>query len=87
MTVETLLGIAVPFTVILGPLFASLFGIFIRLGKIEQRLDGDKERLDETLRRHDRHIHEIRNSLQLISLSLARKGIETQKQENQNEDR
>jgi len=83
MTIESFLAIAVPMTVILGP----LFGIFVRLGKIEQRLDGDKERLDDTLDRHDRHIHEIRNSLHLISISLARKGIEPSKQEIQNENR
>lgn len=71
MTVETLLAIAVPFTVILGPLFASMFGIHSRLAKIEQQLESDHKRIDEILVRHDRHIHEIRNSLHAISLQLA----------------
>ena len=71
MTIETLLGIAVPFTVILGPLFAVLFGISGKLAKIEQRLESDNKRVDEILHKHDRHIHEIRNSLHQISLQLA----------------
>mgnify|MGYP002261951572 CR=1 FL=1 len=71
MTIETLLGIAVPFTVILGPLFASLFTISSRLAKIEQRLESDNRRVDEILNKHDKHIHEVRNSLHQISLQLA----------------
>jgi hypothetical protein len=71
MNIETLLGIAVPFTVILGPLFASLFTISSRLAKIEQRLEGDNKRVDEILNKHDRHIHEVRDSLHRISLQLA----------------
>lgn len=71
MTIETLLAIAVPFTVILGPLFATLFGIGARLSKIEQKLEGDSKRVDEILAKHDRHIHEVRNSLHAISLQLA----------------
>jgi hypothetical protein len=71
MTIESLLGIAVPFTVILGPLFAILFGISNRLAKIEQKLESDNRRVDEILHKHDRHIHEIRNSLHQISLQLA----------------
>jgi len=72
---EDFLKIAVPMTVVLGPLFAAFFSISSRLAKIEQRLDGEKERIEDALRRHDRHIHEIRNSLHMISLSLARRGI------------
>lgn len=71
MTVEMLLAIAVPFTVILGPLFASLFTISSRLAKIEQRLESDNRRVDEILVKHDKHIHEVRNSLHQISLQLA----------------
>jgi len=81
MTVETLLGIAVPFTVILGPLFATLYGIGSRLAKIEQRLESDNKRVDEILIKHDRHIHEIRNSLHQISLQLA--VMEEHKKENE----
>jgi hypothetical protein len=80
MSVEMLLAIAVPFTVILGPLFASLFTISSRLAKIEQRLESDNRRVDEILVKHDRHIHEVRNSLHQISLQLAimeRKSKET----------
>lgn len=71
MTIETLLGVAVPFTVVLGPLFAVLFGISSRLARIEQRLESDNKRVDEILAKHDRHIHEVRNSLYQISLQLA----------------
>jgi hypothetical protein len=71
MSIEQLLAIAVPFTVILGPLFAMMFGIGSRLSKIEQRLESDGKRTDEILSKHDRHIHEIRNSLHQISLQLA----------------
>jgi hypothetical protein len=71
MTIEQLLAIAVPFTVILGPLFAMMLGIGSRLSKIEQRLESDGKRTDEILSKHDRHIHEIRNSLHQISLQLA----------------
>lgn len=80
MTVEMLLAIAVPFTVILGPLFASLFAISSRLAKIEQRLESDTRRVDEILVKHDKHIHEIRNSLHQISLQLAI--MERKKKEN-----
>lgn len=83
MTIETLLGIAVPFTVILGPLFASLFTISSRLAKIEQRLESDNRRVDEILVKHDKHIHEIRNSLHNISLQLAL--AERKKKENGND--
>ncbi len=69
-----LLAVAVPFTVILGPLFASLFTISSRLAKIEQRLESDNKRVDEILVKHDKHIHEIRNSLHAISLQLALAG-------------
>jgi hypothetical protein len=72
---DDFLKIALPMMVLLSPLFASMFSIQSRLAKIEQRLDLDKERIEESLLRHDRHIHEIRNSLQLISLLLAKKGI------------
>lgn len=71
MNVETFLSIAVPFTVVLGPLFAVLFGISSRLAKIEQRLEGDNKRVDEILFKHDRHIHEVRDSLHQISVQLA----------------
>ena len=71
MSIEQLLAIAVPFTVILGPLFAMMLGIGSRLSKIEQRLESDGKRTDEILSKHDRHIHEIRNSLHQISLQLA----------------
>lgn len=83
MTIETLLGVAVPFTVILGPLFAILFGISSRLSKIEQRLEGDGKRTDEILHKHDKHIHEIRNSLHQISLQLAL--LERNNKERQND--
>lgn len=75
MTIEDFLKIAVPMTVVLGPLFAAFFSISSRLAKIEERIGGEKERIEDALRRHDRHIHEIRNSLHHISLSLARQGI------------
>jgi hypothetical protein len=71
MNIEQLLAFAVPFTVILGPLFAMLFNIGNRLTKIEQRLDGDMRRNDEILARHDKAIHDIRNSLHAISLQIA----------------
>ena len=83
MTIETLLGVAVPFTVILGPLFAILFGISSRLSKIEQRLEGDGKRTDEILHKHDKHIHEIRNSLHQICLQLAL--LERNNKEKQND--
>lgn len=70
MSIEQLLAIAVPFTVIVGPLFAMLFGIGSRLAKIEARLDGDAKRNDEILARHDKAIHDIRNSLHAISLQI-----------------
>lgn len=75
MTFEDFLKIAVPLTVILGPLFASMFTIHAKLARIEQRLDGEKERIEEAIDRHDKHIHEIRNSLHLISINLAKKGF------------
>jgi len=71
VSIEQLLAVAVPFTVVLGPLFAMLFNIGQRLTKIEQRLEGDMRRNDEILARHDKAIHDIRNSLHAISLQIA----------------
>lgn len=79
MTIETLLALAVPFTVILGPLFAALFTMTARLAKIEQRLDGDSKQNTEVLQRHDKAIHDIRNSLHAISLQLARRHHDEEK--------
>jgi len=73
MTIEQLLAVAVPITVILGPLFAMLMGIGQRLAKIEQQLKSEGQRVDEILARHDKNIHEIRNALHLISLQIAAK--------------
>ena len=71
MTVEQMLALAVPFTVVVGPLFAMLFSIGNRLTKIEQRLDGDMRRNDEILASHEKAIQDIRSSLHKISLQLA----------------
>lgn len=75
MTIDDLIKVAVPMMILLTPLFAAMFSIQSRLARIEQRLDLDKERIEESLKRHDKHIHEIRNSLHLISLLLAKKGM------------
>lgn len=73
MNFEEFLKIAVPMTVVLGPLFAAFFSISSRLAKIEERIGGENKRIDEALARHENHIHEIRNSLQVITLDLARR--------------
>jgi hypothetical protein len=70
---EDFLKIAVPMTVVLGPLFAAFFSISSRLAKIEERIGGENKRIDEALARHEHHIHEIRNSLQAITLDIARR--------------
>lgn len=75
MMFDDVLKILVPMFVMVAPLFKMLFSINSRLDKIEQRLDLEKRQVDEILTRHDRHIHEIRNSLTAITLLLARKGI------------
>jgi hypothetical protein len=73
VTIEDFLKIAVPMTVVLGPLFAAFFSISSRLAKIEERIGGENKRIDEALKRHETHIHEIRNSLQAITLDIARR--------------
>ena len=73
MSFEDFLKIAVPMTVVLGPLFAAFFSISSRLAKIEERIGGENKRIDEALARHENHIHEIRNSLQAITLDIARR--------------
>lgn len=73
MSLDQIIPYAVATVTLIGPLFASMFAIHTRLARIEQRLDGEKERMEESLQRHERHIHEIRNSLQCISLQLAKK--------------
>lgn len=75
MTFDDTLKIVVPIVVILSPLFKMFFTISSRLDKIEKQLELDKERIEESLERHDRHIHEIRNALNGIMLILARSGI------------
>lgn len=75
MMFDDVLKIVLPIAVIVAPLFKILFTINSRLDRIEQRLDMEKKQIDEVLERHDRHIHEIRNSLTAITLLLARKGI------------
>lgn len=71
MNVEQVLAVAVPVAVLMGPLFAILFSIQHRLSRIEQRLDSEARRADEILARHDKSIHEIRNSLHAIALQVA----------------
>jgi energy-converting hydrogenase Eha subunit H len=73
MNLDQVVVYAVASVTLLGPLFAMAFSIITRLSKIEQRLDGEKERIEESLQRHERHIHEIRNHLQSISMQLARR--------------
>jgi hypothetical protein len=81
MNFEEVIKIILPMTILLTPLFATMFSIHSRLARIEQRLDLDKERIEESLTRHDRHIHEIRNSLQFISILLAKRGIYEEEKE------
>lgn len=71
MTVEQILAVAVPAAALLAPLFGMLFRISGRLSRIEERLAADGRRMDEVLSRHDRQIHDIRNSLHGISLQMA----------------
>lgn len=71
MTVEQVLAIAVPAGALLAPLFGILFRISGRLSRIEERLAADGRRMDEMLARHDRQIHDIRNTLHGISLQMA----------------
>lgn len=71
MSFEQLLAVAVPLAALLAPLFGMLFRIGARLSRIEERLASDSRRIDETLARHDRHIHDVRNTLQSISLQMA----------------
>jgi hypothetical protein len=73
MNLDQFLPYAIASVTLVGPLFASMFAIHSRLARIEQRLDSENKRVEESLERHDRHIHEIRNHLQTISLQLARK--------------
>jgi hypothetical protein len=73
MSLEQILPYAVASVTLLGPLFGFCFSIISRLAKIEERLSAEDVRVKDSLERHDRHIHEIRNHLQAISLRLARK--------------
>jgi hypothetical protein len=73
MSLDQILPYAIASVTLLGPLFGFCFSIISRLAKIEERLNSEDVRVKESLGRHDRHIHEIRNHLQAISLRLARK--------------
>jgi len=73
MSLDQVVVYGVASVTLLGPLFALAFSIISRLSKIEQRLDSEDKRVEESLQRHERHIHEIRNHLQSISMQLARK--------------
>jgi SHS2 domain-containing protein len=73
MSLDQILPYAIASVTLLGPLFGFCFSIISRLAKIEERLNSEDVRVKESLERHDRHIHEIRNHLQAISLRLARK--------------
>lgn len=73
MTIEQILPYAIASVTLLGPLFGFCFSIISRLSKIEERLSNEDIRVKDSLERHERHIHEIRNHLQAISLQLARR--------------
>jgi hypothetical protein len=75
MSLDQVLPYAIASVTLLGPLFGFCFSIISRLAKIEERLSNEDIRVKESLERHDRHIHEIRNHLQTISMQLARKGL------------
>lgn len=75
MSLDQVLPYAIASVTLLGPLFGFCFSIISRLAKIEERLSNEDVRVKESLERHDRHIHEIRNHLQTISMQLARKGL------------
>jgi len=74
MTFEDVLKIVGPVVVVLSPLFTLLFSVQSRLSRIEERLTLDKEKIEESLNKHDRHIHDIRNTLTGILLTLAKRG-------------
>lgn len=75
MTVEQFLTLAVPVVVLLGPLVAFMFHVSARLGRIEERMTADRERIAEILDRHDRHIHDLRNRVHQLNLQLVARGV------------
>lgn len=75
MAFEDLIKIVGPIVLLLTPLFTMMFQIQTRLARIEKQLELDKERIEEILDRHDRHINDIRRGMTDITLLLARKGI------------
>lgn len=71
METELLVAIIGTAFTIVSPIVAVMFSIGARLTRIETQLRGDARRVDEILLKHDRHLHELRNSLHAISLQLA----------------
>lgn len=75
MSVEQFITLAAPVALLLGPLVAFMLNITNRLGRIEERIRADHQSLHEIVDRHDRQLHDLRNTIHGLNLRLAAKGV------------
>lgn len=69
--IVTMIGIP-----IVSSLLSTMWLTNSRLVKMEAELEALRRLSDERFERIDRHVHDIRNSLQAMTLFLARKGLD-----------
>jgi type II secretory pathway pseudopilin PulG len=85
MTVESLIEvtavIGIPAITAVAWLITMLMSIKADLKKIEVQLELKNTMYDERITRLERSLHEARNSIQELTLSLARKGLHDEQQQ------
>ena len=79
MTVEQFITLAAPVAILLGPLVAFMLNVSNRLGRIEERIKADHQILREIVDRHDRQLHDLKNTIHSLNLRLVAKGVLTDK--------
>jgi len=79
MTLEELIKVTamlgIPAITAVAWLITMLMSIKADLKKIEVQLELKNSMTEDRITRLEKHVHDIRNSLQAITLGLARKGI------------
>ncbi len=85
MTIEDLIKltamIGIPTIGAVAWLVTMLMSIKSDVKKIEVQLDLRNKAYEDRIVRLERHVHDIRNSLQALTLGLARKGISDEQQQ------
>jgi hypothetical protein len=75
VNVEQFIAIAAPVAILLGPLVAFMLRVSNQLGRIEERIKADHQILREIVDRHDKQLHDLRNTIHGLNLRLVAKGV------------